>query len=660
MKTLRSIQKNFKLLFRSKESAYTIVFGPILIILLVSFAFLGASDDFSLSVGTYVPASTSYSERVIDGLNDRDYITSVYPDQESCIESTRGGKTHACIVFSEQEAGNGTLPVTFYLDMSRVNVAYKVVDDVSSALELQSESLRKQLASEALSRMTVASSLVRQEEDAAIDIGVRLQTIDIELGNAKAALGLLANLTIDTAPHTKLREYQQDLARNTDTVVGLSVAAIDKASNMMSRLEHNCGTCTDDMRQDVDELKSDLSDIQRQLKRISQETNPEQLARTQALLDETIKQLNDLQFRFVQDMTARAQLTGSVDRASADAVIGAEEMRALSVNLGEARQVLDGQSVNATTISSPVKTSFVSVAAADDHLSYTYPYLLILVVMFIGMLLASTLIVAEKTSRAAFRNFTTPTSDGYHISVSFLTAAIILVIEVIFILIISRALLASPLQLGSLSTIMLILIAIALFTFLGMIIGYLSSTQEAAMIASISIGSILLFVSNVIIPIEGMAAMVQSLTRLNPYVVISELLKKSIFFGVTVQEISRDLLLLAALCGVLFALTYWVRQRMKRKYFRQDEGLLGTHVAAPLQLGKIAVHNEFELLDALDHMTRFEFESAVTSEENLIAAWVERELRNKSLARKLKTTSKEKMIIRLDKYLKHHGRDIRR
>jgi hypothetical protein len=58
MKLGTVIAKNLKLLFRSKESAYTIVFGPILIILLVSFAFMGATDDYTVRVGTYSPART--------------------------------------------------------------------------------------------------------------------------------------------------------------------------------------------------------------------------------------------------------------------------------------------------------------------------------------------------------------------------------------------------------------------------------------------------------------------------------------------------------------------------------------------------------------------------------------------------------------------------
>jgi hypothetical protein len=153
-----------------------------------------------------------------------------------------------------------------------------------------------------------------------------------------------------------------------------------------------------------------------------------------------------------------------------------------------------------------------------------------------------------------------------------------------------------------------------------------------------------------------MTGFVQQVTRFNPYLVLSELLKKSMLYGITMQQLSSDLLALSVFAVLLLIITITIRRRIKRQYFMQ-EGT--THTAAPLQLGT-AVHNEVELLDALDHMTRTEFEALVKTDDNSIAKWVEYELRNKRLARQLRTTSKERMILRLDKYLKKHGKDIKR
>jgi hypothetical protein len=103
-----------------------------------------------------------------------------------------------------------------------------------------------------------------------------------------------------------------------------------------------------------------------------------------------------------------------------------------------------------------------------------------------------------------------------------------------------------------------------------------------------------------------------------------------------------------------------IQRRNKQQYFKQEQGLLAPHIPAPLLLGERQVNDEVELLDALDHMTRAEFDAIISSEDNIISSWALKELCNGSLSRKLRTTSKERMILRLDKHLRKHGKNIRR
>jgi ABC-type multidrug transport system permease subunit len=393
---------------------------------------------------------------------------------------------------------------------------------------------------------------------------------------------------------------------------------------------------------------------------IVQDTMEAQLFDANSLLSDVLQDLEALQAKIDEDSAARITIENSIVDASAAAELNSKDIAQVGAGLRYAEGMLKSQTVNASSLSTPVQTSIIDVATSNDKLSVTYPYLLILVIMFIGMLLSSILVVTDKTSRARFRNFTTPTSDNYHVAVSFATASLLLIVEVVVILLLSKAFVAEPLHLFSLSTIVIMMLAVVIFTFLGMVIGHLASTQEAAMISSISVGSILLFVSNLIIPIEGMARAVQHLTQFNPYVVLSELLKKSMFYGVTLSQISRHIILLILLCGVLLGLTLLIQRRNKQRYFKQDAGLLAPHVPAPLDLAGKQIHDEVALLDALDHMTRTEFESIIKSDDNIVSQWVFKELRNPSLARKLRTTSKERMILRLDKHLEKHGRHLRR
>ncbi|MBR9701067.1 ABC transporter permease, partial [Candidatus Woesearchaeota archaeon] len=354
-------------------------------------------------------------------------------------------------------------------------------------------------------------------------------------------------------------------------------------------------------------------------------------------------------------------ISTSITKSDEDVAEGKKVLQKVETRMQYTSDFLAGEDTETESIVNPISTNIVSITVSDDRLSFAYPYLLILVIMFIGLLLASTLIVTDKISRAAFRNFTTPTTDGYHVRVAFFTAFLLLLADVAVILVLSSFFVAQPLLLNFGSTLLIISVAIVLFTFLGMIIGYLSKTQEASMIASISVGSILLFVSNLVLPMEGMTRFVQSMSVVNPYIVLSELLKRSMLYGVTAQQISRDLAILAGLCVILLIVTVMVQRYFRKKYFKQEESLLPVkmHVPKPLMLGETHIHDAVELMDVLDRMTMKEFDNIVKN-KNIIANWVSTELRIKRLGKQLRTKSKERMILKLDKYLERHAKSIKR
>lgn len=658
MKLLTTIAKNLKLLFRSKESAYTIIFGPLLIILIVSFAFLGSTDEYTIRVGTYAPEHTDLSERTIGTLTAKDYLLSVYPSQEECVESVRAGTTHACMVFGKRQ--NETAPVTFYLDKSRLNLVYQIAEDLDEEMELQADAIRRQLAGNALQRMETAATLIDE------DLATVALVLD-RLGQAQNNLRM-AREAIDSVPEGTVRQnetdlrmirgYQQGLALNVRAVAEVADDSLAEALATMNELQRECD-CSEELENRVERVEDDINAARERIAIIQSDTYDKQLSEANLLIEYAIEDLEQVKVAMA-NMSASSQAIGpAVSGAGFGVEESAADLRRVAGRLEYTRDFLRGEETSAEGFSAPITTSVVSVTAEESRLAFAYPYLLMLVIMFIGILLSSMLVVTDRTSRAAFRNFTTPTSDRYHVGVSFLTAFIILLLEVIVILAVSSLFIAQPLLLNPVSTVLIAAVAIALFTFLGMIIGYLSRTQEAAMIASISVGSVLLFVSNLVLPIEGMAQAAQSLAAFNPYIVLSELLKKSMLYGVSLWQVLRELALPVLLALALLGLTMLIQRHMKRRYFRQEEGLLPTHVPAPLRLGEALVHNEVELMDALDRMTRVEFERIVTSEDNIVAQWAAKELRNRRLAKQLRTRSKERMILKLDGYLARHGKKLR-
>ncbi|HIH24023.1 TPA: ABC transporter permease [Candidatus Woesearchaeota archaeon] len=657
--------KNLKLLFRSRETAFTVIFGPILIILLVGFAFMGSSDDLAIRVGVHAAADDVFAERTIAALGDDGFMVNVYGSKEQCAQSVKDGAAHACIAFTTADAaGTGAADdnrphATIYLDPSRINLVDRIATTLSKVIDVQSDSLRLAMASDAITRIGTARGLIASDINTTDAMLSRLASVSANLSVAKRSLENIADTPVNISLKG-VRGMQLGLAQKVGIAVETGNDAISDAVDMIRELERDCEECANGTIDAAKELRESLELVQDNLTRLSEEQTAAQLRDADYLLDVAMDDIDALTARLAQDSAARKTIAASVAASADDASDALSDLRKVDASLRYTHDLLAGQRTDAASMTMPISVSVSNVASTDDRSTFTYPYLFVMVMMFMGLLLASTLVVVDKTSRARFRNFTTPTSDGYHVFVSFVTAFAILVVEAIAILLVSAVIMAQQFLVGTLAMMTIVCVSIVIFTFIGMIIGYLSRTQEAAMIASISVGSVLLFVSNLLIPIEGMASATQVISGLNPYLVLSELLKKSMLFGVSAAQVVHDLTPIFVLAIVLLALTILVQRRNRRKYFRQDGGLLAPHIPSPLLIAGKHVNNEVELLDCLDHMTRAEFDSVVKTDDNLIAAWVKTELRNRSLSRQLRTTSKEKMMLKLDKYLARHGKHMKR
>ncbi len=663
MRLFKALSKNLKLLFRNRESAYTIIFGPILIILLVSFAFMGASDEYTVRVGTYSEDTSGLSERTVELMNRNNYLVSVYPDNQTCIDSVKEGSTHACMIFSEKDGES--VPISFYLDLSRINIVYQIIEELSSELDLQADAIRRQLAGSALQRMSTAAEMLENEIESTDSVAERLGVLADELRDARIALESMPEATEQNSTDLRLLSgYQRGLAGNSKEIAKESLEIFEDARKLVYDLEGECDECPEGLVEQVETFKDDLKTTEDLIREIAYDRVDDQLSEADMLIRYAIEEVELAEGKVRNASTAGAIVTDKVISAAEGTSEDSMELKKVSTRLAFASEVLKGETSNTESIAAPITTSIVSITVADDQLSFAYPYLLILVIMFIGMLLASMLVVTNKVSNAAFRNFTTPTSDGYHVMVGFITAFLIMMVEVLVILVLSGAFIAQPLFLNPGPTLAIIAIAIVLFTFIGMIIGYLSSTQEAAMISSISVGSVLLFVSNLIAPMEKMPYFVKASAEvINPYIVLSELLKKSMLYGVKLYQASMQILVLLVICVVLLVATMLIQRHIKKKYFKQEDNILQVvkkpHLPKPLMLGEAQVFNLMELMDALDKMTRQEFEAMVIKGVS-VSEWVEKEIRNKRLARQLRTKNKEKMILRLDKYLKRYGKNIKR
>src|SRR3989344_3893149 len=99
------IKKDFKILMRSKSSALIIIFGPLLLILLLGFAF-NTSGDYHIKIGVYSETYSELTENILAQLKTN-YDVRKIDTKDDCINQIKTGNVHVCLIFpSDMQVGN--------------------------------------------------------------------------------------------------------------------------------------------------------------------------------------------------------------------------------------------------------------------------------------------------------------------------------------------------------------------------------------------------------------------------------------------------------------------------------------------------------------------------------------------------------------------------
>jgi len=211
----------------------------------------------------------------------------------------------------------------------------------------------------------------------------------------------------------------------------------------------------------------------------------------------------------------------------------------------------------AESIVTPITSSIEPIAIEKTHLSFMFPTLLILVIMFICILLSSTVVIREKTSKAHFRNFITPTSGHLFIFGNYLTTVLIIFVQLAIIFSVALVFFKEDIFATIGNVAIALFVVSTVFILLGMLIGYAFKSEETATLGAVSIGSIFLFFSNTILPIESMPSYVTNIARFNPFIIATDLVKKLFLFRAELGSLGNNFGMLAAYI-LLFAALIWI------------------------------------------------------------------------------------------------------
>ncbi|MFW5865499.1 MAG: ABC transporter permease [Nanoarchaeota archaeon] len=647
MKFFTTLSKNFKVLFRQKTSLISIILGPLLIIFLIGIAF-NSSSTIDITIGYHTPDNSTLSNEFIYVLEKDDYTTKSYPDNSSCIEDLKNGIVHTCIIFPENfkiEKGS-TENIEFFVDNSRTNLVYTVIEKVSERIDLKKDQLSMNLTSALTDTMDKSSSNIdsvlgmlikvkkrtADQSDAIVSVSKDLE--DVDLGSGNASLNVKKDIL-------DIEKIQNNLYEDVSSTVtsAREVISVIRSKDNVSHIETDLA----DLEDDIDDLNQTAFTKTKQ--------GSDKITDLMVKISDASSKIDMLKSKLESASTTTQESIESLDEVSSSLDSINEDLDTMKLRLEKAHSALKNVDITSSEqIINPVQTTIKTVSSSNN-ISMLFPYVLILIIMFVGLLLSSTLVVVEKKSRAAFRVFTTPTHDEFFIITTFITSFIIVLFQTVVILgavsVFGVDLIGANLPMN----ILILILASSIFIMLGMCLGYLLPTQQSSNMASITLGAIFLFLSNLVLPLENISPYLRNIAEFNPYVLSSEALRQSILFSMDINALWFDIAILFGYSIIIFIIIIFVQKISKMHFLKNSSHLKHDKMFHPhsFWFEDMKINDEKDLIILLKKINNKKYSSLIKKYHKAFKRFMLEELDQPRIARNLKKYSKDELLQALVK-----------
>jgi len=479
------VEKDLKILFRSKVSFVVIILMPLLIVLASGYGF-SSSKLSGISIATYSESYSNISENILINFEEHEFSSMKYDSLDSCVNSVKSSKNQICIFFPKNLSyEDNDEEVVFYVDYSRTNLAYNLINLVNEEISSEASDFGVILVQNLIDNLNSVKTSLNEEKE---QIDLILNEVD-EVNDLGEGLetGLKSPVEELTALILELEDYENASEIQTE---------IDDLKEIQKKISDNL--------EDTEDINFINGELQTDFYLLSES------------LDDLIKKLNTLE-------------------------IGAAE-----------------------NIVTPFNINVESINSSENKREYLIPTIISLISLFGGILISSTLVLKNKKTCAYFRNFVTPTKDITFIFSTYLTSLIILFLQ--FLLVFLGLYFAFQMNFFKLplENLSILFLGWSVFIFIGMFLGYLFKSEETILFSSVLFSAVLMFFSNIILPLENISGNLLKIVSFNPLVLLENSLKKVYLFELSFKFIWVELLFLGIFLLLFLILSSIMRNLNKR------------------------------------------------------------------------------------------------
>jgi ABC-type multidrug transport system permease subunit len=576
------VQKNLRLVFRNWTSFLLLILGPMLLILIVGYAFQG-EDLHDIALGVHAAPGADI-RAVIDALSSQEIHVVYFPQITHCIAAMNHSEIHICADFSS-DFQEGAGEITFYYDTTRYNLVRYILEYLQERVALTSEKISLELAEQIfadinlfVSDMQTGQTQVQELHENALLLREDLVALYENVSYARQQF---------EGPYFRIKEAQEEL--NTTLVEATSTYSASTNISVVLHDLYDVTTRLSGVNATVAAAEASLGALKRPYNKSRFIEIYTMISQTDAHVQETITALestgNLTEVSLAQTMQLLEEVNtvvGSLDAMYVQLVSTEEGIAVHNANVDAGVENLDGLSasfdtyiakfsafgeVDAEKFLHPISATFVAVPSAEiaTKIQLLFPILLIFMITFISILLSNMLVLNETHSPAYFRNFLIPVSDTLFIAGIFFTALVVVGIQILVLLALAHFNFAVDLSQNFPTFLLGLVLATIVFVEVGMIFGYLVRQRQTSLLLSLFFSLILFFFSNIVYPLEIMPKAAAFVARLTPFVVAQDIFREVLFFGYGVSEQALQFSVLSfyvVFFGLLaFAAYYWNKRR---------------------------------------------------------------------------------------------------
>ncbi len=652
MKTGKIINKNIKLLLRSRISTLVLILGPLLVILLVGISF--STSSFHLNIGVFSEKYSEMSESFIDTLEQENYGVTKYQTENLCVQSVKTGQSHACVVFPPDLSidNDKTNIIKFHVDQSKINLVYLVMSTLTSSFGERTTQISEDLTDQLVTTLFDVKTDLESSESLIEEIK---NNNDAILQDSESSSESLDDLDLSSSGNVNLGLTISEVNDEMDNLVEETTDLIEDGFDLAEDIEDH-GSLNNNQSKDLENLVETLNDIKAE---INESHN--------ATLGELNKAIEDIYDSF-DDMSEKLE---TAENVNSEVITKLNNIKTKSTRLKEDAESLNNkiknmvsninaiQITNTESIVSPIKTEINPIVENENNLGFLFPSLVVILIMFIGLLLPATLIIMEKNSRAYFRTFTTPTKERLFVLANFLTSMLLIFVQLVVILLVSRFYFNLNLSQSFFIMTLSLFMIISFFILLGMLIGYILNTEEMAMLAAVSLGTLFLLTSGIIFPLESMPEYLIDKAKFNPVVLGSEMFKQSLLFGTDFATVKLALGYMLMLSTIMVGLIFIIKKSERIQFALKKPGRVKIKqdwLRNQFDFGERKAKTLPEFIISIQNLNEDRFRAL--HQRNAIHDWLSLVFNNNYLAKKIENLMTQDDVLKvLVEELKKHSKD---